>query len=72
MIVLRVRKTAKRRGIANAYQLQKASGLPSNHCYRLWKDDATQIKFSTINTLCNALICTPNDLLEFIPDDDFQ
>lgn len=71
MITSQVRKVAERRKIKNPYQLQKVTGLPSVHCYRLWKDKGTQIKFSTLNTLCNALKCTPNDLLVFTPDEDF-
>ena len=36
----------------------------------IWKGDWTHSYLKTLNTLCNVLKCTPNDLLEFTPDDD--
>jgi DNA-binding Xre family transcriptional regulator len=35
---------------------------------RLWKGEWTRIDIKTLNTLCNALNCTPNDILSFKPD----
>lgn len=68
MIRSQVQKAAKKRGVRNAYQLQKVTGLPIGQAYRLWDDDWVQINFKTLNTLCNTLRCRPNDILEFTPD----
>lgn len=61
---------AAKRGIENAYQLQKVTGLPIGQAYRVWADDWVQINFSTLNTLCGTLECKPGDLLVYAPDAD--
>lgn len=68
MITPRLRKAAAKRGIFNAYQLQKVLDIPIGHAYRLWDDDWKQIKLTTLDRLCHALRCRPNDLLEFTTD----
>lgn len=37
---------------------------------KLYKDESKSIKFETLNKLCFALDCTPNDLLRYIPDEN--
>lgn len=37
--------------------------------YNIYKDKTKGIEFETLNKLCFALNCTPNDLLLYIPDD---
>jgi DNA-binding Xre family transcriptional regulator len=70
MITSQLRKAAARRGIKNAYQLQKAADFPVGQAYRLWNDNWQQLNLRTLNKLCNALQCTPNDLLFYTPDKD--
>jgi putative transcriptional regulator len=49
--------------------LAEATGLAVNNLSILKTNKARAIRFSTLNSLCKALNCTPGDLLEYIPDD---
>jgi putative transcriptional regulator len=49
--------------------LAQATGLAVNNLSILKTNKARAIRFSTLNSLCKALDCTPGDLLEYIPDD---
>jgi len=35
---------------------------------RIFKGDWQRIDVSTLDTICNVLRCTPNDILSFTPD----
>jgi len=50
--------------------LAKATGTAVNNLSILKTNKARAIRFSTLNSLCKALDCTPGDLLEYIPDGD--
>jgi len=50
--------------------LAEATGLAVNNLSILKTNKARAIRFSTLNSLCNALNCAPGDLLEYIPDED--
>jgi putative transcriptional regulator len=50
--------------------LAEATGLAMNNLSILKTNKARAIRFSTLNSLCKALNCTPGDLLEYIPDED--
>jgi len=49
--------------------LSEATGLAVNNLSILKTNKARAIRFSTLNSLCKALNCTPGDLLEYIPDE---
>jgi putative transcriptional regulator len=49
--------------------LAEATGLAVNNLSILKTNKARAIRFSTLNSLCKALNCTPGELLEYIPDD---
>ncbi len=68
MIEIKIQEVAKKSGIETGYKLQQETGFQTGMAYRLWKGDWKQADLKTLNTLCNALHCTPNDLLEFTPD----
>ncbi|MEQ1646300.1 MAG: helix-turn-helix transcriptional regulator [Pyrinomonadaceae bacterium] len=70
MIEVKLREVAARRGIKNSYQLQKLTGWPPTMCSRLWKGQWTHAYLKTLDSLCNQLKCTPNDLLAFTSDAD--
>ncbi len=70
MIISQLHAIAAKQDIKNAYQLQKLTGFPVGMSYQLWKKDWKQVNLKTLNTLCNLLKCTPNDLLEYTPDAD--
>lgn len=63
MITTKIREMARKRGIANAYQLQKACGLSPSMGARLWRDEVEMIGLGTLDKLCKALECSPGDLL---------
>ena len=50
--------------------LAEATGLAVNNLSILKTNKARAIRFSTLNSLCKALNCTPGDLIEYIPEED--
>lgn len=49
--------------------LAEATGLAVNNLSVLKTNKARAIRFSTLDSLCKALNCTPGELLEYIPDE---
>jgi putative transcriptional regulator len=49
-------------------ELSRLSRISYTTVKKIYKDKTKGIDFDTLNKLCNALECTPNDILEFIPD----
>ena len=45
----------------------KLAGLQYNNVYNLYCDKTVGIDFSTLDKLCFALDCMPNDLLKYTP-----
>lgn len=70
MITIKLQEMALKVGIDTGYKLQKETGFTQAMAYRLWKEDWSQADLKTLNTLCNVLKCTPNDILVFTPDND--
>lgn len=68
MITTRIKEVAERRGITTAYQLQKATELPPSMAARLFRDEVDMIALRTLDRLCAALKCKPNDLLKYEPE----
>jgi putative transcriptional regulator len=50
--------------------LAEATGLAVNNLSILKTNKARAIRFSTLNSLCKALNCTPGELIEYIQDDE--
>ena len=50
--------------------LAQETGLAVNNLSILKTNKARAIRFSTLNSLCKALNCTPGDLIEYIPDEN--
>jgi len=48
--------------------LADATGLAINNLSILKTNKARAIRFSTLNVLCEALQCTPGDLLEYVSE----
>jgi putative transcriptional regulator len=48
--------------------LAEATGLAVNNLSILKTNKARAIRFSTLNSLCKVLNCTPGDLIEYVPD----
>ena len=49
--------------------LAEATGIAVNNLSILKTNKARAIRFSTLESLCKALDCTPGDLIEYIPDE---
>ena len=49
--------------------LAEKTGIAMNNLSILKTNKARAIRFSTLDSLCKALNCTPGDLLEYIPDE---
>lgn len=45
----------------------RIAGLKYNTVYNLYYDKTSSIEFTTLEKLCYALECTPNDILKYIP-----
>jgi DNA-binding Xre family transcriptional regulator len=71
MIEIVIKAAARKAGITSGYQLQRATGFDVSMSARLWRGEWKRIDVKTLNTLCNALKCTPNDILRFKRDRDF-
>jgi len=50
--------------------LAEATGLAVNNLSVLKTNKARAIRFSTLNSLCKALNCTPADLIEYVPQEN--
>ena len=65
-IETRIREICESRGITTAYQLQKLAGLSPSNASHLYNNNIVQISIATMEKLCGALKCTPNDLFRVI------
>ncbi len=50
--------------------LAEATGLAVNNLSVLKTNKARAIRFSTLESICKALNCTPGELLEYVPDEN--
>jgi putative transcriptional regulator len=50
--------------------LAEQTGLAANNLSILKTNKARAIRFSTLETLCQVLNCTPGELIEFVPDQE--
>jgi len=65
MVTVTIRQAAERRDIKTAYQLQKIAAIPPSMAARLWSGELKMIGIDTIDKLCGALECEPNDLFRY-------
>ena len=63
MIRTHVQAIAKKRGITNAYQLQKALDIAPSVAAKLWSDDFELISKTSLERLCDVLKTTPAELI---------
>ena len=49
-------------------ELARLTGLKYNTVYAIYHDKTKGIDFETLNKLCYALDCNPNDIFKYIPD----
>ena len=53
-------------------ELAERTGIAVNNLSILKTNKARAIRFSTLNLLCEALQCTPGELIEYTPSDSEQ
>ena len=70
MIQKRIREIAEKRGIRNAFGLQKAIGVSPTVASKLWNGDFEMIGLGTLDKLCRVLKSTPGKFLTFEDDSD--
>lgn len=58
----------KARGIGSAYTYLVKQGVHTRLASAVHQNKARQIRLQTIEKLCLLFRCTPNDLMEWIPD----
>jgi putative transcriptional regulator len=68
MIKFRLHKIAADRDIIRIGVMAERAGLNFKTVSGLWNNNVLRIDLSTLEALCEALNCTPGDLLEYIPD----
>lgn len=67
MVRLTIREAAEVRGLKNARQLARATGLQPTSAYPLWNGTAARIDLVTLDKLCETLKVQPGYLFEFTP-----
>lgn len=62
---IKIKELCEMHGIESAYRLAKESGLNMPTAYRAFANDIKQFTPETLERLCNALQCTPNDIFGY-------
>jgi len=50
-------------------ELSRGTGISYSAIKNIYHDKTIAIEFDILNRLCSFLECTPNDILEFTPDE---
>jgi putative transcriptional regulator len=66
-VKLRIEELLEERG-RTLYWLAKKSGVDYNGLWRFKTGKAHGIRFNALEGICNALDCSPSDLLEIVRD----
>ena len=70
MVRLKIRELLDEKG-KTKYWLHNQINMDYNNLSRLMNNETDTIRFENIEKLCNILDCTPNELMEIVPDEDF-
>ena len=68
MLVLNLHPIFKARRIDKPYTFLVKAGLSPHSATNMLNDSTRNIKIEHIELICEALLCEPNDIFEFIPD----
>jgi putative transcriptional regulator len=68
MIKFRLHKVAADRDILKIGEMAERARLSPQTVSGIWNNNALRIDLATLNALCEALHCTPGDLLEYVPE----
>lgn len=67
MLKLNLSRLLSERGITQACNYLIKHGIPRHTAQRILSGQHTQLHFRHIETICKILVCSPNDLLQYIP-----
>lgn len=70
MVKLNIEKLLKDKGKSKYWLCQKMN-ITSRNLNRIIRGDTTAISFKYIEEFCTLLECTPNELMNIIPDKEF-
>lgn len=68
MIRLRIPQLAKEKGIKHAHKAMVKGGISSAVAHDYLREGKERIVINHIEILCLVFRCTPNDLIECVPD----
>jgi putative transcriptional regulator len=68
MIKFRLHKVAADRDITKIGVMAERADLSPQTVSGIWNNNVVRIDLSTLEALCEALHCTPGDLLEYVPE----
>lgn len=68
MLVFNFTRIFKARGINKPFSFLVKAGYSDNFATRVVNNRMQRFNLSDLEKLCNLLQCTPNDLLEWIPE----
>lgn len=66
MIKIKIAELATKHNVTSAYQLQNRLQVSPSVASRLFKGDIDKIGINTINKICFAFECQPNDFIEYV------
>lgn len=70
MLFINLKRTMHLRGIENHYKMLLKLGIVPSTARAMLDGNTAQIKLDQLEQLCLALNCTPNDLIEWKPNEN--
>lgn len=72
MLQFNIPRILRARGIDKPFAYLKKNGFPDALASNLKNNKVGRMNLSTVERLCLVLRCTPNDLMEWVPDGDHK
>jgi len=70
MLTLNLKKVADLRGISNLFSFLRKLDISYNVAGRYSSGNTLSISFRHLESLCTALNCTPNDIIDWTPSNN--
>jgi len=68
MIIYNLGRIYRARGIGDPSSFLRKNGISNGSAWKLSKNKVEGLQSALLGKLCEVLYCTPNDLVEWIPD----
>lgn len=62
----------KARGIEKPFTFLRNAGFTELHSKNIKRGKLSRVNLSTLERICITMRCTPNDIIEWIPDEKFD